>query len=156
MYFLWFLPAVLLAVPLYAVWRIRRSQTRELCDRIQSDVQPTIPDEVSPKSVGVQNRQMKWVSNDEFMTVLAECGDLIVVDLRVDAQSVPFPVSTALVLPVSLSELDTVLELLPADRSIAICGASDLSIYKLMTSRCMDGSAPLYVLDGDLRHAEAA
>lgn len=156
MYFLWFLPAILLAVPLFAVWWIRRSQPRELCNRIQPVIQPSIPDEVVPESVGAQARQLKWVSIDEFMMVLSECRDLIVVDLRADAPSIPFPVPTAIVLPVSPKELDTVLELLPADRSIAFCGASDLSISMIITSPCMEGSAPLYILDGDLRLAEAA
>ena len=31
MYSLWFLPAVLLAVPLFAVWRIRQTDDREFC-----------------------------------------------------------------------------------------------------------------------------
>lgn len=88
--------------------------------------------------------------------VLTECHDLIVVDLRADARSIPFPVPTAIVLPVSPNELNTVLELLPADRSIAFCGASNLSIFLIITSPCMEGSVPLYVLDGDLRLAEAA
>ena len=31
MYFLWFLPAALLAVPLFAVWRIWQIKIREFC-----------------------------------------------------------------------------------------------------------------------------
>ena len=99
---------------------------------------------------------MKWISIDEFMMILTECNDLIVVDLRADAQLVPFPVPTAFVLPVSPNELDTALEMLPADRSAAFCGASNLSIFMIITSPWMEGSAPLYVLEGDLRLAEVA
>jgi hypothetical protein len=60
------------------------------------------------------------------------------------------------VLPVAPNELDTILELLPMDRSVAFCGATNLNIFMIITSPCMEGSAPLYVLEGDLRRAEAA
>ncbi|MGA2084105.1 MAG: hypothetical protein ABSG60_01135 [Terracidiphilus sp.] len=90
------------------------------------------------------------------MKVLKKCSDLIVVDLRPDAHQVPFPVPTAFVLPVSPNELDTVLELLPADKSVAFCGASNLCIFLIETSPCMEGSAPLYLLEGDLNFAEVA
>jgi hypothetical protein len=156
MYSLSFLPAVRLAVPLFAVWRIRRSQTRELCSRAKSAIQPSSPEEAVPKCVGAQARQLKWVSVNELMTVLTKRSDFMVVDLRADALSVPFPVPTALVLPVSPDELDTKLELLPADRTIAFCGASNLSIFMIITRPCMEGSAPLYVLEGDRHLAEAA
>jgi hypothetical protein len=99
---------------------------------------------------------MKWISFNEFMTILAECNDLIVVDLRADTPSIPFPVPTAFVLPVSSNELDTVLEMLPADRSVAFCGASNLNIFMIITSTCMEGSAPLYVLEDEFRLAEVA
>jgi hypothetical protein len=156
MYSLWLLPAVLLAVPLFAVWWIRRSQERTLLNRIQSVIQPSVHDEVVPESAGVQTRQVKWITINEFTKVLSERGDLIVVDLRADATSVPFPVPNAFVLPVSLNELDTVLELLPADKSVAFCGASNLCIFLIEMSPCMEGSAPLYLLEGDLNFAEVA
>lgn len=156
MYFLWFLPVVLLAVPLFAVWWIRRSQERALFNRIQSVIQPSVPDEVVPESAGEQARQMKYISVYEFMTILTECSDLIVVDLRADTPLIPFPVPTALVLPVSPNELDTVLEMLPTDRSVVFCGASNLNIFMIITSPCMKGSAPLYVLEDDFRLAEVA
>jgi hypothetical protein len=99
---------------------------------------------------------MKWIKYNEFMSILRECSDLIVVDLRPDAQQAPFPVSTGPVLFVSPNELDTVLEMLPADTSVAFCGASNLCIFLIETSPCMEGSAPLYILEGDLRLAEVA
>jgi hypothetical protein len=99
---------------------------------------------------------MKWISIGEFMTVLTTCSDLIVIDLRADAPFVPFPVPTAFVLPVTQNELDKVLDWLPADRTVAFCGASNLSIFLIETSPCMEGSAPLYVLEGDLHLAEVA
>jgi hypothetical protein len=48
------------------------------------------------------------------------------------------------------------LEWLPADRTVAFCGASNLCIFMIETSQCMEGSAPLYVLEGDLDLAEVA
>jgi hypothetical protein len=156
MYLLWFLPAILPAVPLFTIWRIRQLQPRELCKRKQSVIQPSIPDRAVPKSIGAPARQVKWISIDELMTVPTECRDLIVADLRADATPVPFPVSTALVLPVSPNELDMALELLPADRSISICGASNFSNFVPLKNPCMRGSAPLCALEGDLRLAEAS
>jgi hypothetical protein len=99
---------------------------------------------------------VKWITFNEFMMILTECSDLIVVDLRPEASRVPFPVSTGSVLPVSPNELDTVLEMLPADRSVAFYGATNLCIFLIETSPCMEGSAPLYLLEGDLRLAEVA
>lgn len=156
MHYLWLLPAFLLAIPLFTIRRIRRSKERKLCNRIQSVIQPTVPDDVVPEPAGVQTRQVKWITITEFMTVLTECSDLIVVDIRADAQSAPFPVSTASVLPVSPNELDRVLDLLPADKSVVFCGASNLSIFLIETSPCMKGTAPFYLLEGELRLAEVA
>ncbi len=153
---LWFLPAVLLAVPLLAVWRIRRSRRRELDKRIQSITQPSTPNEVVPEPVWVQTRMINWLSIGEFMTVLTKYSDLIVIDLRADAQLVPFPIPTAFVLPVTPNELSNVLEWLPADRTVALCGASNLSVFMIESIPCKEGSAPLYVLEGDLHFAEVA
>ncbi len=156
MHSLWFLPAVLLAVPLFAVWRIRRYRRREFGNRLQSVIQPTVLDEIVPKFAKVQTRTMKWISIGEFMTVLTKCSDLIVIDLRADAPFVPFPVPSAFVLPVMPSELVNVLEWLPCDRTVVFCGASDLCILMISTSRCMEGSAPLYVPERDSALAEVA
>lgn len=156
MYFLWFLSAFLLAIPLFPVWRIWQSIESKLCNRIRTEIQPSAPDEVVPEPAGVQTRQVKWITINEFMTVLKECRDLIVVNIRADAPSIPFSVPNARVLPVSPNELDRVLELLPADKSVVFCGASNLSIFLIETSPCMQGSAPLYLLEGDLRLAEVA
>jgi hypothetical protein len=99
---------------------------------------------------------MKYISINEFMTILTERSDLIVVDLRTDTSSAPFPIPTVFVLPVPPNELGTVLEMLPADRSVVFYGASNLNIFMIITSPCMEGSAPLYILEGDFRLAEVA
>ncbi len=156
MNYLWFLPAVLLAIPLFVVWRIRRSQGRVLLNRIQSVIQPSVTDEVVPESASELAREMRWISVNEFMTILSERSDLIVVDLRADAHSVPFSIPTASVLPVSPNELDTLLEMLPADQSVVFYGASNLNIFMIITSPCMKGLAPLYVLEDEFRLAEVA
>ena len=156
MYLFWFLPAVLLAVPWFVVGRIRRSQERALLNRIQSVIQPSVPDEIVPESAGELAREMRWISVNDFMTILSERSDLIVVDLRADIPSIPFPVPTASVLPVSPNELATVLEILPSDKSVVFYGASNLNIFMIITSTCMEGSAPLYVLEDEFRLAEVA
>jgi hypothetical protein len=90
------------------------------------------------------------------MTVLAQFSDLIVIDLRADSQQIPFSVPNAFVLAVTPIELVSVLERLPADRSVVFCGASNFSILTILTSSCMRGSAPFYFLEGDLGLAEVA
>jgi hypothetical protein len=155
MHSLWSLAAMAAAVPIYGVWQARRSARRKLRDNIPSVPQPSIQVTTVPESAR-QARVMQWVSIGEFLIVLEKCKDLIVIDLRANAQSDPFPIQTAFTLPVTPKELDTVLEWLPTDRSVVFYGASNLSIFMIETSHCMEGSAPLYVLEGDLKFAEAA
>jgi len=156
MYFLWFLPALPLAILMYAVWRIRRSKERELFTRVQSAILPSVPAEVATEPANAQARQMKWISISEFKTVLAKTKDILVVDLREDSERIVSPVRAPSVLPVTEDDLDSVLGWLPADKTVAFCGASNLCIFKIITSPCMEGSAPLYVLEGDFRLAEVA
>jgi hypothetical protein len=145
-----------LAVPVYAVWRARRSGMRELPDNIPTVLQTPVEAATVPESAAGQTRVMQWISIGEFLSVLAKRSDLIVIDLRANAQRDPFPIPDAFVLPVTPNELDAVLEWLPADTSVVFCGASNLTIFMIETSHCMQGSAPLYVLEGDLSFAEAA
>ena len=156
MYSLWSLHAMALAVPMYAVWRARRSRTRELPDNTPTVLHAPVKAATVPESAGRQTRMIQWKSIGEFFSVLAKRGDLVVFDLRANAPWDPFPIPTAFALPVNPNELDTVLEWLPADRSAAFYGASNLSIFAIETSHRMEGSAPLYVLEGDLSLAEVA
>lgn len=153
---LWFLPAMVLAVLTYYVWRARRSGRLEHHDTVPSVPGPPtvlvnvpVPDEK-------QSRLMRWISFGEFMAVLKKCSDLIVIDLRAEARLTPFLVPNVLVLPVAPNDLIEVLECLPPVKSVAFCGASNLTIFLITTSPCMEGSAPLYVLEGDLGFAEVA
>lgn len=156
MHSLWFLPAMVLAVLAYYVWRNRRFGRLE-----QSNTVPSVP-EPSTDLVNVsepdekQSRLMRWISIGEFIAVLKKCSDLIVIDLRAEAKSAPFPVPGTLVLPVAPNDLIEVLGCLPPDKSVAFCGASNLCIFLIATSPCMEGSAPLYVLEGDLGLTEVA
>jgi hypothetical protein len=99
---------------------------------------------------------MEWISINEFMKVLKKCSDVIVVDLRDDAERMLSPVPAPSVLPVTIDDLDSVLGWLPADRSVAFCGTSNFSLFLIETSPCMKGSAPLYILKGNPRLMEVA
>jgi hypothetical protein len=99
---------------------------------------------------------MKWISIREFKTVLTKTSDILVVDLRDDSERILSPVPAPSVLPVTMDDLESVLGWLPAEKTVAFCGASNLCIFKIITSPCMEGTAPLYVLEGDLRLTEAA
>jgi hypothetical protein len=145
-----------LAVPMYAVWRARRSQTRELPDNIPTVLYPPVKAATLPEPAGRQTRVIQWISTGEFLSVLAKRSDLVVFDLRENAQWDPFPIPTAFALPVNPNELDTLLNWLPPDRSVVFYGASNLSIFMIVTSHCMEGSAPLYVLEGVPSLAEVA
>ena len=148
MFSLWHLSAAALAGLMYPVWQIVQTGRHAFRNSIPSDSQPAAPPSSAPKPRGAEKRVLKWISIVEFMTVLAKCKDLILVDLREDAQWVPFPVQAAVfVLPVPLHELTEVLEWLPADRVVVFYGVSDLSILMIEASSRMKGLAQLYVLD---------
>lgn len=153
---LWSLPAMALAVPIYAVLRTKRSRTRKLPDNIPTALFTPVKPATVPGSAERKTRVIQLISIEMFLSVLAKRSDLVVFDLRANAQWDPFPVPTAFALPVNPNELDTLLEWLPADRSVVFYGASNLSIFMIETSHCMDGSAPLYVLEGDLSLAKVA
>lgn len=156
MYSLWLLPATLVAVPLFFVWRIRRSQRREFGTRLQSAIQPPVPLKIVRASVAVQTRRMKCISPREFLTLFRTQRNLIVVDLRVDAQRAPFPVPAAFVLTVPHDELEKALKWFPTDRSIVFYGTTYLNISFIETTLSMESSAPTYVLQGDLSRLEVA
>lgn len=156
MHSIWFLPAIVLAVLTYCVWRTQQSERFQ-----KSGPGPSIPEPSTdvvnlPEPEVKPGRMMRWISFGEFASVRRNCSDLIVIDLRSEAKSARFPLSGSNVLPVTGNELIQVLKCLPPDKSVAFCGASNLSIFLIATSPCMEGSAPLYVLEGDLRNAEVA
>jgi hypothetical protein len=151
---LWLLLTIMLAALMYFVRRLIRSGRRKLRDSMPSVPAPSM--EIVPKASWANTRMIKWISISEFISVHTKCSDLIVIDLRENAELVPFPIPTAVVLPVSPNELVNVLEWLPADKAVVLCGASDLTIFMIETSFCKEGSGPLYVLDGDLHCAEVA
>ena len=153
---LWSLPAMALAVPMYAVWRMNQPGRRKPLEKILAVPEPFVDMTTVPESARRQTRVLQWISIGEFLSILTKCGDLVVIDLRENAQSAPFSVPTAHVLPVSLNEMDRVLECLPGDRSVVFYGASNRSIFMIETSRLMEGSAPLYVLEGDPGLGEVA
>ena len=146
---LWSLPVIALAVPIYALWRMRQPGRPKPLENMLSVPQPSVDMTTVRESARRQTRVMQWISIGEFLSILRESSDLVVIDLRANAQSAPLSVPTAYVVPVSPNEMDSALEWLPGDRSVVFYGASNLSIFMIETSRCMEGSAPLYVLEGD-------
>src|ERR1035441_3519832 len=131
---LWSLSAMALAVPIYAVWRMRQPGRRKPRENIPSVPQRSVDLGTEPESARRQTRVMQWISIGEFLSILAERSDLIVIDLRANARWDPFPIPTAFALPVAPNELDKALESLPADGCVVFCGASDLSRSEEHTS----------------------
>jgi hypothetical protein len=156
MYFLWALLGLVLAVVLYTAWQIIRFLRHAPRNKVALVRQSSSPHRSSPRATRKQARNLKWVSMDEFSSVLDGADELIVIDLRPDSRRAPFPLPAAHVLCIGLGELAELLEWLPGDKSAAFYGASDLSVSMIQTSPCMCGSAPLYVLNIDCARAEVA
>jgi hypothetical protein len=156
MYFLWALLVLVLAVVLYTAWQILRFVRHAPRAKVAFVRQLSGPHLRPTRVDRKQTRKLKWVSMDEFTSVLAGTDDLIVIDLRPDSQRMPFPLPAAQVLCVGLNELSEMLEWLPADRSAVFYGASDLSVSMIQASPCMCGFAPLYVLNSDSARVKVA
>jgi len=156
MYSLWFLLAILHAVTLYAVWRMGRSGSRKL--RGSVPFAPPLPAHISSaaESTTKWTRSMKWISIGKFVAVLTKCRDLIEAGLKPDAQWVSIPVPAAFGLLVSLNEWESGLAWLAADRTAAVCGASNFCISRIETRPCSEDSAPVYVLEDEFNLAEGA
>jgi hypothetical protein len=99
---------------------------------------------------------MKWISIGKFVAVLTKCRDLIEAGLKPDAQWVSIPVPAAFGLLVSLNEWESGLAWLAADRTAAVCGASNFCISRIETRPCSEDSAPVYVLEDEFNLAEGA
>ncbi len=154
--FLWLLLARMQAVPMYYAWMFKQSERLELCDGLSPVSKPPRQfQELGDPSRG-QTRMIERISIGEFMMVLEKCRNLIVIDLRSGKNFTQFPVPFVTVMRVRPHELLNVLKWLPADRTLVFCGASNFSTILIESSRCMQGSAPLYVLEGDLRLLEVA
>lgn len=137
--------ALVLGFLLFRAWQLmgagRRSRVRS-----GSSVTP----------LAAPRRPLQWISMGELKKVLATANDLVVVDLRPGRAHPPLPVPEAQVLRVHTSELETMLQQLPENRSAAFCGASGVCVFMIETSSCMSGSAPLYILRPERTHGEEA
>ncbi len=104
-----------------------------------------------------KRRSMRWISILELERIVRENpDDLVVLDLRTDAQRDASPLPLTHVLPVSPHELPDILNWLPSSQCVVFCGASDSWISTIERSLSMSGSAPFYFLDVDFDHSEAA
>ena len=100
---------------------------------------------------------MEWLTFEEFRRLLEQDpDDLVVLDLRLDARRVSFPIADAFVLPISANELMEILVWLPPNRSVVFYGADALCITSIEMSPSMEGSAPLYFLDESTGRLESA
>lgn len=101
-------------------------------------------------------RALERISPGQLMEVLNRGDDLLLIDLRPPHQKGPFPVSAPHVMRLRTSQLEEVLQRLPENRSAVFYGASDLSLFMIMTSLYMRGSAPLFVLSPESIEKETA
>ncbi len=158
---LWSLSAITLAGVTFPIWQISRIGRHGYFDGAQADPQPsastpTVPlqaPQPSGDSGAAQRptRMTKWLSLNEFMTLFGEeSNHPVVIDLRPESQWTPFPVPGVFVLRLTPHDLVDVLAWLPEDRSVVFYGASNFCIFLIEISGCMEGSAPLYFLEGDL------
>lgn len=153
---LWQLLARMQAVPISYAWKLKQSDKLQPRDRVSPESNQTLQLQEHPKPKRETTRRIERISIGEFMLVLAKCRNLVVIDLRTNKQFAQFPIPTATVMRVRPHELVNVLKRIPADKTLVFCGASNFSTVMIESSPCMQGSAPLYVLEGDLRLMEVA
>jgi hypothetical protein len=151
MVFLWALLVFVLAFILYTAmqfWRYIRS-------RAGGKEQPSWS-RLQSAAAGQPRRPLEWISIRDCAPILANAGDLIVIDLRPESRRTAFPIAGPSIMSVHPGELSEVLEWLPPERSAIFYGASALCISLIQTSPCMRGFAPVYLLADDPAGMEAA
>jgi hypothetical protein len=124
----------------------------------QTSESPSPPHDVpGPFGLSVRGSKLKWISTWEFTALHARFRDLIVIDLREGDQWEPLPVqASASTLRIRNYELAQVLEQLPTDRIIVFLGVTDLGALIIEASPIVKGSAPIYVLNNQVRKEEIA
>jgi hypothetical protein len=152
----WLLPAMAPAVLTYYVGRIKRTGAQKHRESTPFVFKSSDQLLNAPVSIERQTRLMRWISIGEFMKVLTKCSDLIVFDLRANVHRIPSTDPNPSVLDVKPNELASVFEWLPANKSAAFCGSSDLCIFLIEKCPSIDRLARLYLLEGDLGFAEVA
>jgi hypothetical protein len=154
---LWFTPAIAVATLTYPLLPIRRFRKRLFMNPARSVSRSSASLRIVPKPARRQRRSIEWISFKEFRSLLDQASDdLVVLDLRYDVRQVPFPIAEAFVLPVSPIELLEILAWLPPNRSVVLYGADAISIAGIERSPCMEGSAPIYFLAGNINRLESA
>jgi hypothetical protein len=151
MVFLWTLILAALAIVLYTAIKFQRY----VSSRASGKLQPS-NSRLRSAATGQPRRCLQWISLRDCASILAEAGDLIVVDLRPDSRRKGFPIAGPSIMSVHPGELSEVLEWLPPERGAIFYGASALCISLIQTSPCMRGSAPVYLLADDPAGMEAA
>lgn len=153
----WIFSALLLAALLFSLLRRMRGGKRS--SRKQTPT--TLPTQALSSSATenplAQGGPLPRIAWDAFLQLCANSGDLIVIDLREEAQSAPLPVvDSVYVLPIRLHELVEILELVPVDKAVVFYGVSDLGMLLIETSSFMQRQAPTFVLDLDAIYLEVA
>jgi hypothetical protein len=140
---------------LYSVWQFMRSRHKAIRSARKAGTNVVASIDGSGEA-SEPRRALQRISAGQFMEVLAKTDDLVLIDLRPAHQNAPLPVRAPRVVRVQTNRLEDVLRHLPEDRSAVFYGASDLSVFMIMTSMYMRGSAPLYVLRPEPAHEDAA
>ncbi|HTW50025.1 MAG TPA: hypothetical protein VMD92_18855 [Acidobacteriaceae bacterium] len=151
MVFLWALLLAALAFVLYTAIQFQRYVSLRATGRMQPSFS-----RLQSAAASQPRRRLQWVSLRDCASILAEAGDLIVIDLRPESRRTAFPIAGPSIMSVHPGELSEVLEWLPPERGAIFYGASALCISLIQTSPCMCGSAPVYLVTDDPAGMEAA
>lgn len=154
MYFLWFLPAVLLAVLLYPLWQIGQSGARALRNSIPSGPQPSAQPNLLFATSERPTWSMEWISTDEFIKVLAKSSDFI--RIKRDVSSIPSVVSTAFAFLAARCKSHRVLKRHISEQSTASHGRFSLSVLLTGKRPGVKDSTPFRLLNGGLAIEEVA
>lgn len=100
------------------------------------------------RPLNLQRRPLRKISFEEFRELLQQkSGNLVVLDLRSEAQANPFPFPEACVLPVRPEELGEILGWMPHSQCTVFYGIRNPWLSALERSSSRAGSAPFYLLD---------
>lgn len=146
--------ALAVAFLFWSAWQLMRTKPRS--DQSVSKNLASAPGAEEFTAASDARRVLQRISASECMEVMARMKDLQLIDLRPASHNAPLPVPAANIVRLCINQLEDVLRHLPENRSAVLYGASDLSIFMIMTSLHMRGSAPLYLLCSDPAHKEAA
>ncbi|HEY6488671.1 MAG: hypothetical protein WCC26_05590 [Terracidiphilus sp.] len=158
MHSLWKLPARRWAQAFEPFRRIGRRTARVDEDTLRRALSLTIDTAIAMRSfIAQQDAQTRLAQENAWRAAWrARSGDMIVIDLRPQAQQHELPVVETPSHAVSTGELMRALEQMPPERPAVLCVVTSDCIFLLDRNACMRISGPLGALESVVTRLDAA